>query len=690
MRIDNKYSSNKALGMLTVLGGALVCLGALVALWPQSQSAGSLGIVAGLLLASMIVLALAGAGLLSRVKENRRHQRESQNSIKKSLLAIQRQLDEIKETQANAFEAAPGSTGSSTSPQRKKQAKQEGAGETLTNRIEKLETAYNEKLKDLEKRSLRRHFDLVAVDGNSWNIFSASETKKLAEMHFGSAPLAVYEMLETNDAFSDITTSALRGLATELRKLGYTTKSQHALRVVLDRSPNEKLISAVALRDEEVRIFSGAFKPEVQGIFEAFDPKSNCVLHVVGKVLPTTQSGYTLRTHYTAMAQIQTGMEVHVCNQVGDAANSEAQGRVELGGVQYHLPSGPVRLSTSLTEWLSANVEELARVVAEVHPSILHAHSDFFNALSARAVGDYFGIPVIYESRGFWEESWLSRMAQANGIKDIDAFSARWGVPDTYAWRRAREHESRMAADHVFTLAEVMKRRITGEGCLPEKISVVPNAVSGDQFPVQSRNHELAAELGIGTDEIVVGYISSLVEYEGVPILLEAFSELRQRLNVPVKILVVGDGPVLDSLKATAESLGLADAIFTGRVPHEQILSYYGLIDIFVVPRTAAAVCQLVTPLKPFEAFATGRTVVMSDVDALKEISTASGSATLFTAGSSTSLAGVLADLVSNPETRREMAASGAAWVRESRSWEANADVYNSQYESLATSAVRA
>jgi len=305
-------------------------------------------------------------------------------------------------------------------------------------------------------------------------------------------------------------------------------------------------------------------------------------------------------------------------------------------------------------------------------------------------VGDYFGIPVIYESRGFWEESWLSRMAQANGIADIDAFSARWGVPDTYTWRRDREHASRMAADHVFTLAEVMKRRIIGEGCSPEKVSVAPNAVSGDQFPIQTRNEELASKLGIKSGELVIGYISSLVEYEGVPVLLEGFSKLRQRLDVPVKILIVGDGPVLDSLRTAADSLGLADAIFTGRVPHEQILDYYGLIDIFVVPRTPAAVCQLVTPLKPFEAFATGRTVVMSDVDALKEIADASGAAALFTAGNSTSLAAVLTELVADSEGRQRMAVSGAAWVRESRSWEANADAYNARYESLALNAIPA
>lgn len=686
MRISKKLSSDKAIAGLALLGAALVASGALLALAPQATSPKFAAAVV-VLLAGAATLSFAGLGMLFRAKENRRHQRESQASIKKYLLAIQRQLSDIKEAQAPGIKATGHGDGALLS-QKKVPAQQEAAPSAVVARVDALEAAFDERLAAAENRALGRLFAFVAVDGKAWHAFSTAEIKLLAEMQFSTAPLAVYEMLEKHQGFQDVATPVLRGLATELRKLGYTIKSQYVLKVVLDRAPNEKLASAIALRDEEVKVFSGAYEPEVRGTFEAYEAKPGCVLHVVGKVLPTTQSGYTLRTHYSALAQIKTGLEVHVCNQAGDAASPESYERVEIGEVTYHLPAGPARLRTALTEWLDANVEELAKVVAEVRPSILHAHSDFFNALSARAVGDYFGIPVIYESRGFWEESWLSRMAQANGIEDIDAFSARWGVPDTYTWRREREHASRMAADHVFTLAEVMKRRIIGEGCSPEEVSVAPNAVSGDQFPIQSRNEELASTLGIESGELVIGYISSLVEYEGVPVLLEAFSKVRENLDVPVKILIVGDGPVLESLRTSAGTLGLTDAIFTGRVPHEQILDYYGLIDIFVVPRTPAAVCQLVTPLKPFEAFATGRTVVMSDVDALKEIADASGAAALFTAGNSTSLAAVLADLVADSATRQRMAASGAAWVRESRSWEANADAYNARYESLALNAI--
>jgi glycosyltransferase involved in cell wall biosynthesis len=150
-----------------------------------------------------------------------------------------------------------------------------------------------------------------------------------------------------------------------------------------------------------------------------------------------------------------------------------------------------------------------------------------------------------------------------------------------------------------------------------------------------------------------------------------------------VALLIVGDGNVRASLERQAAGLGLTGVYFTGQVPHDEILRYYGLIDIFVVPRRPAEVCHLVTPMKPFEAFATGRTVVLSDVRALAAIAAESGAAELFAAGDADALAEVLGRLLADPDRRRELAEAGAAWVRAERTWTANARIYQRIYAEL-------
>jgi glycosyltransferase involved in cell wall biosynthesis len=210
----------------------------------------------------------------------------------------------------------------------------------------------------------------------------------------------------------------------------------------------------------------------------------------------------------------------------------------------------------------------------------------------------------------------------------------------------------------------------------------VPNAVDVDAFPVLTRNAGLAARLGIAPDAVVIGYISSLAEYEGIDTLIAAFGRLRAGTPA-AHLLIVGDGAVREDLQAAAA--GIPDVHFTGQVPHDTVLDYYSMIDVFVVPRRPVEVCHLVTPLKPFEAFATGRTVVLSDVRALASIARQSGAAALFTAGDVASLTEVLVELIADPDRRRRLAEAGAAWVRAERTWAANAQIYLRLYRDLLT-----
>jgi glycosyltransferase involved in cell wall biosynthesis len=102
-----------------------------------------------------------------------------------------------------------------------------------------------------------------------------------------------------------------------------------------------------------------------------------------------------------------------------------------------------------------------------------------------------------------------------------------------------------------------------------------------------------------------------------------------------------------------------------------------------VVPRRPATVSQLVTPLKPFEAFSTGRTVVMSNVRALAAIAEESGAAETFVAGDPQSLADVLLNLLKDHARQKALAAVGAAWVRRERTWSANGMAYVDLYRRL-------
>lgn len=480
----------------------------------------------------------------------------------------------------------------------------------------------------------------------------------------------------------------LRTLYRFYKAAGYWDLAALTLKEVSEKSHRGGDAKALAKLQRDITVFSkpAGVAAELPSAY-AHDP-AGPILHMVGRVLPETQSGFTLRTHYTARAQARRGLRVAVVGQSGVAEDAiEKTTKYTYDGVDYYRLSGPPRAGVLIDAWLRHNIEQLAELVRELRPSVLHAHSDFQNALIVNAVGRAYGIPTVYETRGFWEESWLTRAISTNGWDlNADSLFATYGHPGAYALRKHAEEVARGLIDYNFTLAEVMKDHIlesAGGALDDEEVSVVPNGVDGDEFPIQMRDPELASQIGIPEDAVTIGYISSMVEYESIETLIDGFKLAAGWVSGPLYLLLVGDGKRREALEEHAAKAGIENVIFTGAVPHEQILQYYGLIDVFVVPRRKSSVADLVTPLKPFEAFATGRAVVLSDVDALREIADDSGAVQLFHAGDSRDLGRKLRDLVNDPQRRRSMGARAGHWVRSQRSWDRNVTEYFRVYREL-------
>jgi glycosyltransferase involved in cell wall biosynthesis len=400
------------------------------------------------------------------------------------------------------------------------------------------------------------------------------------------------------------------------------------------------------------------------------------ILHIVTDALPSTSAGYTVRTQEIAVAQRAAGLDPHVVTRIGFPVTAGAiDGRrlVTVDGVPYHrlLPwVMPGRADTVAEQHL----KRAAGLVSDVTPSVLHAASNFSNALIALALRDATRLPVVYEVRGFWEDTWLSRHT-ATAASDLRQ-------SDRYVRTRALETHCMRAADLVVTLGEAMRDEIIGRGVNPGDIVIVPNGVSAEFLqPLPDDGGRLKRDLGIQDGEYVVGLVSSLVAHEGIGTLLDAVKILNDR-GVRTRALIVGDGPERAALQRQAAALGL-DAIFTGRVPMAKVRDYHAVLDVFVVPRTPDRVCQLVTPLKPVEAMASGLPVVVSAVRALGELVRDKVTGLLFPPLDAAALADALQLLLDSPGLRRELGGNAREAVARDRTWEHNAARYRDAYASL-------
>ncbi|MGW5878481.1 glycosyltransferase family 4 protein [Nocardiopsis terrae] len=397
------------------------------------------------------------------------------------------------------------------------------------------------------------------------------------------------------------------------------------------------------------------------------------VLHLVTNALPHTNAGYTQRTHRIALAQREAGMDVHVATRAGYPLTKgvlDPRTLVRVDGVPYHRLL-PWTAPTDHAEELDAGLRLASELVEAVRPDVLHAASNHHNARLALELGRRYGLPVVYEVRGFLEESWLSR-DPSRGIDD--AF---------YRAERARETECMLAADLVVTLGEAMRADIEARGVPAERILVVPNAVDASFLEPLPSGGAVREGLGVGREEFVVGTTTSCFGYEGLDVLLDAVALLRER-GEPAHALIVGDGPELAALRARADRLGLSGAAhFPGRVPADRVRHHHAALDVFAVPRLDERVCRLVTPLKPVEAMAGGLPVVASDLPALREIVEPGVTGELIPAGESARLADVLTKLAYSHEKRTSYGRAGQKRVGANRTWTEAVYRYNQAYRVL-------
>ena len=400
-------------------------------------------------------------------------------------------------------------------------------------------------------------------------------------------------------------------------------------------------------------------------------PRGRSVLQFVTNALPVTNAGYTVRTHRIALAQRELGYNTQVVTRLGYPLSQgvgDTRPRVEVDGVTYHRllpwlpPRNPVRDV--------GKAADLARpLVEELRPAVLHAVSNHLNAAVAVELGRRHGIPVVYEVRGFLEDSWLSR--DPGHTEDADFY------------RLTRELETRRMAeaDTVVTLGEAMRAEVAGRGIDPAKIFTVPNGVDEAFLEPLPDASGLRAELGIGPGTPVIGLTSSFYGYEGIDTLIDAAALLRDR-GTEATLLLVGDGPERGALERRAAEHGIA-AVFTGRVPMSSVREYHAVLDVFAVPRRADRVCQLVTPLKPIEAMAGGIPVIASDVNALREIVEPGVTGTLTLPEDAEAWAISLEELIYSPERRRKIGQAAQEWVRTERTWRAVATRYREAYSGI-------
>ncbi len=118
----------------------------------------------------------------------------------------------------------------------------------------------------------------------------------------------------------------------------------------------------------------------------------------------------------------------------------------------------------------------------------------------------------------------------------------------------------------------------------------------------------------------------------------------------------------------------------TGRVPHNEVATYYQMVDVFVYPRISMRLTELVTPLKPLEAMAQEKLVVASDVGGHRELIIDSETGILFKSGNVSALETAVKSLFGNPKSWPAIKARARNYIDAERTWKKSVARYEAVY----------
>lgn len=235
---------------------------------------------------------------------------------------------------------------------------------------------------------------------------------------------------------------------------------------------------------------------------------------------------------------------------------------------------------------LMREVRHLARVIDEVRPDLVHAHSAKAGLVGRLAVRGR--IPTVFQPHAWSFE------AVDGGTAALALRWERWGA----RW-----------AARVVCVSEA--ERATGvRADIDGRWTVVPNGIDPERFrpaDADTVRAGLAPLAGVDPAAPLAVCVGRLCRQKGQDVLLRAWEAVVRRVP-DARLVLVGDGPDRERLREDAPE----SVLFAGAVA--DAAPWYQAADLVVLPSRWEGMA-----LAPLEAMACGRPVVVTDVDGAHE-----------------------------------------------------------------------
>jgi len=218
---------------------------------------------------------------------------------------------------------------------------------------------------------------------------------------------------------------------------------------------------------------------------------------------------------------------------------------------------------------------------------------------------------------------------------------------------------NRRIARQYITVSEVLQDKAQRQG-IGSRSTLIHNAVPIPPLPLPVKDPALLAAWGFSPDDFVVAIIARLKPVKGHTYLIDAIAQLR---DMPyIKLVILGDGPLLPDLEAQVKSCGVTDTVRFGGF-REDITQLLPSIDCVCMASLSEAL-----PYTILEAASYARPILATAVGGMAALLDDGKTARLVPPRDPAALAQGLRWLANNPDDAQRIGLAAYDLVRQSYS----------------------
>lgn len=236
---------------------------------------------------------------------------------------------------------------------------------------------------------------------------------------------------------------------------------------------------------------------------------------------------------------------------------------------------------------LDSSIEEKIKAL---DIDIIHVHHPMLVGWIGLYLGKKYNIPVVYTYHTRYEQ-YLHYIKLLNKIETI-ATKEKKETSSVFASHILKQIKERWVPTYlkqysnhcttVFAPTQLMQTTLQEIG-VTTQIEVLPTGIKEQFFHQDRLKIEKIRKQYIADKKYLFCTVSRLSKEKNITFLIDGLRQLKKQEGDCFRTLIIGDGPLKESLKQQVKALDLENnIIFLNSIDNEEIAAYYGASDLFL------------------------------------------------------------------------------------------------------------